>query len=254
MRRPWVGGVGLVVLTLGIAGGARGQAHEQEQGNMSGPVVDPKVDLRVTCPSEAVKAAVAARQGELAACYDAELAKRKTALSATSIFEWTVTADGRVANATTSAESAEYEDPALRDCVLARIARWTFPRQAAPVDVTLVAAFSPRPAARAAGAGGAIEKGALQKVIQSHQGEIVKCYEERLSHDPRLAGKVTMRWVVQANGGVGEVKVADATTLEDHALHECMKARIATWRFPRPAGGGTAVVTFPWVFRSRGGP
>ncbi len=97
--------------------------------------------------------------------------------------------------------------------------------------------------------GTSIDKVGLRKVIQAHQKEILACYQGRLDQDPKLAGKVVMRWAITAAGGVENVEVADGTTLEDHALHECMRARLATWRFPAP--GERAVVTYPWIFRAQ---
>jgi hypothetical protein len=31
-----------------------------------------------------------------------------------------------------------------------------------------------------------------------------------------------------------------------------MMDRIVTWQFPKPKGGGYAVVTYPWILRSAG--
>jgi hypothetical protein len=240
LRSGLVGLVGGLALALAAPGRARG-----------GDASAPEVILRVTCPSEAVKVAVEARRGELLACFD-EQVKKERAFSATSVFEWTVQADGRVANASANGMSADFEDPELRDCILARIARWTFPRPGGPIEVTLVAAFSVKPAAPPAGAD--VDKAALRKAIQAHAPEIGKCYQAALDRDPRLAGKVLLKWVIAAGGTAENVQVADGTTLEDHALHECMKARVASWKFPRPVGGGVATVTYPWILRPQPGP
>jgi hypothetical protein len=32
-----------------------------------------------------------------------------------------------------------------------------------------------------------------------------------------------------------------------------MMARIQSWEFPKPKGGGMAVITYPWILRSAGG-
>ena len=33
---------------------------------------------------------------------------------------------------------------------------------------------------------------------------------------------------------------------------ECIMSRIKTWEFPKPKGGGMAIVTYPWILRSSG--
>jgi hypothetical protein len=223
---------------------------------LSAAPAEPQVVLEVTCASDAVKAAITVHRGELQACYERRLAKAPD-LTSTSVLEWTVRADGTITAPTPSAMAAEYEDPELRDCVVARIRSWAFPPPDEPVNVTLVAGFSRKGAARAAAAGkdapGTMDRTAVQKTVQGHAAEIGKCYQQRLEQDPKLAGKVVMRWQVQADGSVANVTVGDGTTLEDHALHECMRARIAGWRFPRPENGGVATVTYPWVLRAQVG-
>ncbi len=218
--------------------------------------VEAQVTLDVTCPSDEVKAAIAVHRAELQACYERRLAEAPE-LTSTSVLEWTVRADGTITPPVPSAMAAEYEDPALRDCVVARIRSWAFPAPDEPVNVTLVAGFSRKGAAKASaassGVSGPLPKEVVQKTIQGHAAEIQKCYQQRLEQDPKLGGKVVLRWVVQADGSVGQVAVGDGTTLEDHALHECMRARVAGWRFPRPLGGGVVIVTYPWILRAQVG-
>jgi hypothetical protein len=248
--RSSIGVMGALALAAAVP--ASGRAGEAARANTEVQVI-----LQVTCPSDAVRAAVEGHRPELVACYQQLLARRPQ-LSATSVFEWTVGADGRVSGATASSESAEYEDPELRDCVLARIARWTFAKPAGPVQVTLVAGFSTKRKAASGGSDDAapasIDKVGVRKVIQAHGKEILKCYQDRLAQDPKLAGKVVMKWVIEAGGAVENPQVVDGTTLEDHALHECMKAQLATWRFPRPENGGVALITYPWIFKAQASP
>jgi hypothetical protein len=35
-------------------------------------------------------------------------------------------------------------------------------------------------------------------------------------------------------------------------VHDCMRSRIQSWQFPKPKGGGIAVITYPWILRSSG--
>ena len=101
---------------------------------------------------------------------------------------------------------------------------------------------------------GAIDKELVRRVIQEHASQIRYCYEQELQRDPKLEGKVAIRWVINADGRVSSPQVdTGATTLQNDKVHHCMMERIASWEFPKPKGGGIAVITYPWILRASGG-
>jgi hypothetical protein len=101
---------------------------------------------------------------------------------------------------------------------------------------------------------GSIDKELIRKVIQDHAAQIRYCYEQQLAINPRLQGKVAIKWIINADGSASGAQVdRGTTTLEDSKVHECMMARITSWEFPKPKGGGMAVITYPWILRSSGG-
>ncbi len=100
---------------------------------------------------------------------------------------------------------------------------------------------------------GSIDKELVRKVIQDHAAQIRYCYEQQLAVNPRLQGKVAIKWVINGDGSASSAQVdGSATTLENAKVHECMMARITSWQFPKPKGGGIAVITYPWILRSAG--
>ncbi|MFT3914839.1 MAG: adventurous gliding motility protein GltG [Anaeromyxobacteraceae bacterium] len=100
---------------------------------------------------------------------------------------------------------------------------------------------------------GAIDKELIRKVIQEHADQIRYCYTQQLQVNPRLQGKVSVTWVINADGSASGAKIdASATSLEDPKVHECMMAKIQSWAFPKPKGGGFAIITYPWILRSAG--
>jgi len=100
---------------------------------------------------------------------------------------------------------------------------------------------------------GSIDKELIRKVIQDHAAQIRYCYEQQLAINPRLQGKVAIKWVINGDGSGTNAQVDHgATSLEDAKVHECMMARITSWAFPKPKGGGIAVITYPWILRSSG--
>jgi hypothetical protein len=101
---------------------------------------------------------------------------------------------------------------------------------------------------------GSVDKELIRKVIQDHASQIRYCYEQQLAVNPRLQGKVSVKWIINADGSASSAQIdRSGTTLEDGKVHECMMARITSWQFPKPKGGGIAVITYPWILRSAGG-
>ena len=203
--------------------------------------------------SDAAGAGVQAHRPELLACYRQTLASDPDP-EVTVTMSWTLQASGAVsmAKAVLYQPRDDAAAEALLECLAARAARWTFPAPeggAAPVSVALEFSTRPGPApAEAAPAGGSIDREGLRKVLQAHAAEIQRCYQPELALDQLLEGKVALRWTVQADGSVTDASLDEAhTTLRNRKVHECMLARVAGWRFPRPTGGGVAVISNLWV-------
>lgn len=101
---------------------------------------------------------------------------------------------------------------------------------------------------------GSSDMEAIRPVIAEHAPEVRSCYEKRLTVNPGLQGSVAIKWVIEPDGSTSNAVAEDqVTTLRDPELHRCMTSRIASWRFPKPAGGGVAIITYPWIFLSQSG-
>lgn len=98
---------------------------------------------------------------------------------------------------------------------------------------------------------GSLDKNVVRTVIGRHTREIRFCYEAELGRRPSLAGKLTVKFVIGANGSVQTAKV-DTSTLGNPGMEACILARVRSWSFPQPAGGGLVVVSYPFVFKPAG--
>ena len=58
-----------------------------------------------------------------------------------------------------------------------------------------------------------------------------------------------MTWIIAATGSVAKVKVKEST-MRNPAVERCIAAKIKTWKFPAPSGGGIVEVNYPFVLRS----
>jgi outer membrane biosynthesis protein TonB/pSer/pThr/pTyr-binding forkhead associated (FHA) protein len=96
---------------------------------------------------------------------------------------------------------------------------------------------------------GGLDKDVIARVIQSQLGEIRYCYERQLSAEPDLYGKVILRFSIDGNGVVNSQKIG-LTTLKSAMVEGCILRRVTSWKFPKPRGGTTVLVSYPFLFKS----
>jgi hypothetical protein len=100
---------------------------------------------------------------------------------------------------------------------------------------------------------GAIDPELIRKVIRENASQVRYCYEQELTLNPKLEGKVAIQWQIGPEGHASGCVVHGDTTLMNEKVQQCIMARIVTWQFPKPKGGGIAIVKYPWILRTAGG-
>jgi hypothetical protein len=100
---------------------------------------------------------------------------------------------------------------------------------------------------------GAIDPELIRKVIRENASQVRYCYEQELTLNPKLEGKVAIQWQIGPDGHASGCVVHGDTTLMNEKVQQCIMARIVTWQFPKPKGGGIAIVKYPWILRTAGG-
>jgi TonB family protein len=99
---------------------------------------------------------------------------------------------------------------------------------------------------------GTIDREAVRRVIRSGLREIRGCYERelnKLNKTQKLEGKVVIEWTIADHGRALNAKVK-SSTLGNRAVENCVRDRLATWRFPEPPTGTVAEVNYPFYFRA----
>jgi TonB family protein len=99
--------------------------------------------------------------------------------------------------------------------------------------------------------GGSLDKELVRKVIQDHRSQIRTCYESLLNQFPSLSGKVQVQFTIGEGGQVLLSKVAQSSA-SNGQLEQCVSSRVRLWQFPKPKGGGTVVVSYPFIFKQAG--
>ena len=94
---------------------------------------------------------------------------------------------------------------------------------------------------------GAIDRSSIERVIKRHLNQLRYCYQRELQKDPDLEGKITVRFVIAADGNVASAEV-DVSTLDNPVLESCVVRRFRRMKFDAPAGGGIVIVRYPIVF------
>jgi hypothetical protein len=98
---------------------------------------------------------------------------------------------------------------------------------------------------------GALDKSLIDRVVKSHLAQIRFCYEKELNKNPKLFGKIIVKFVIAKNGSVSSA-TTKASTMKNPIVEQCVNKRFLRMKFPSPKGGGIVIVSYPFVFNSQG--
>jgi outer membrane biosynthesis protein TonB len=94
---------------------------------------------------------------------------------------------------------------------------------------------------------GNLDKAIIRRYIKRVIGKISECYEKELLAQPALEGTVNVAFEITPEG-----KVAKSSGSGLAKVDACVAAVIQGIEFPKPQGGGTVLVNYPFVFRPAG--
>jgi TonB family protein len=88
---------------------------------------------------------------------------------------------------------------------------------------------------------------AINDVVNTHKVSIRMSYERFLKRSPDLAGKITIRFTIDAAGNVSRVEIVENTT-GNKDLEDEINRKVAMWKF-EAIGEGEVTVTYPFIFQ-----
>ena len=91
----------------------------------------------------------------------------------------------------------------------------------------------------------------VQRIVRQNFGRFRLCYEQGLQRNPNLEGRVGVRFVVNAQGEVGNATNA-GSDIPDSGVVACVIGAFTGLSFPQPEGGIVTVV-YPILFAPGGG-
>lgn len=94
---------------------------------------------------------------------------------------------------------------------------------------------------------GNVDRADIDRVVKKNLTRIRHCYQRELQKSPDLGGKVKVKFVIGADGTVKSA-VTSTTTLGSPAAENCINHVFDTMVFPQPKGGGTAIISYPFLF------
>ena len=99
---------------------------------------------------------------------------------------------------------------------------------------------------------GSLDKEIIRRVVHLHMNEVKFCYDQELAKKPALAGRISVQFAISSVGQVF-TSVMQSTSMNDAQVENCVVNAVRRWEFPRPMGGGMAIVLYPFSFTSAGG-
>lgn len=98
---------------------------------------------------------------------------------------------------------------------------------------------------------GALDKSIVRRYVRKHLQQFKFCYQRALQKNAKLQGRVVIRFLIMGTGQVGLSQVKTSTM--GHApTEQCLAKTMRRIVFPKPQGGGTVMVSYPFIFRPAG--
>jgi len=91
-----------------------------------------------------------------------------------------------------------------------------------------------------------LDRAAMARFIHVRLSAINACYESQLKRNPKLHGKIVVRFTVGTNGRISDIEI-DENDMGNDAVGACIKAKIRAWSTPFRPSDDTAV-TYPFIF------
>lgn len=98
-----------------------------------------------------------------------------------------------------------------------------------------------------------IDMSAVTAVIEKNMGQLRYCYQRELTKSPTVAGKLTVKFIIDKDGTVSSA-VTESSTLGSDLLESCINGRFMRFQFPEPNGAGGATGSYPLLFAPGAAP
>ena len=94
---------------------------------------------------------------------------------------------------------------------------------------------------------GSLDKEIIRRVVRLHMNEVKYCYDRELVRKAGLEGRLSIQFVISPMGQVLS-SVLQSSTMGNLHVEKCVVDAVKRWEFPKPTGGGIAIVAYPFNF------
>lgn len=98
---------------------------------------------------------------------------------------------------------------------------------------------------------GAIDAATIRRVVGRELVDVRRCYNQGLTANSSIHGRVLVAWVIAASGQIESARVAESTVF-DPEVGDCIARAAEQWRFPASSDGASVEVSQAFSL-SRGG-
>jgi Ca-activated chloride channel family protein len=91
----------------------------------------------------------------------------------------------------------------------------------------------------------------IQRIVRQNYGRFRVCYQNAAASNPTLQGRVTVKFVIDRNGGITTASDG-GSDLPDRGVIDCVVRSFTNLAFPQPEGG-IVTVSYPLQFAPSGG-
>lgn len=88
----------------------------------------------------------------------------------------------------------------------------------------------------------------IQRIVRQYWGGFRLCYEQGLAKNPKLAGRVSVKVVIDPTGLVSSA-MDGGSDIGSTAVVRCIADRFMTMSFPQPSDGAPVTVVYPLHFQ-----
>ena len=85
----------------------------------------------------------------------------------------------------------------------------------------------------------------IQRFVRQSYSRFRFCYERGLISNPKLAGKIVVRFTIDKTGAVSSASLVKDTTLPDMSVAACVVTSFTSLSFPQPTAGASVNVVYP---------
>jgi TonB family protein len=94
---------------------------------------------------------------------------------------------------------------------------------------------------------GSLDKDIIRRVVHLHMNEVKYCYDKELVRKTGLEGRISIQFVISPQGQIVS-SVLQSSTMGNLSVEKCVVDAVKRWEFPKPTGGGIAIVAYPFNF------